>query len=116
MRLLQLIALTLCLAAQAAALAQTNTNQFPREVVSDAAKLIGLEFSDAKIDMMSPGLKDQLKDFDAIRKFPLSNSIPPAILFNPIPVGFKFEHTRKRIKLSSPGKVKLPANFDDLAF
>src|SRR5207247_579723 len=25
-------------------------------------------------------------------------------------------HTRKRIKFSSPGKVKLPANFDDLAF
>jgi Asp-tRNA(Asn)/Glu-tRNA(Gln) amidotransferase A subunit family amidase len=37
-------------------------------------------------------------------------------LFNPIPVGFEFEHKRKKLKLSPVGKVKLPTNPDDLAF
>ena len=38
------------------------------------------------------------------------------MLFNPLPVGMKFETVRKKFKMSSPGKVKLPANPDDLAF
>jgi Asp-tRNA(Asn)/Glu-tRNA(Gln) amidotransferase A subunit family amidase len=95
---------------------QTNTNTISRDAVEAAAQLLGLQFSDAKTDMMLPGLKSQLKDFEAMRKFPLSNSVPPALLFNPLPVGMKFESTRKKPKWSSPGKIKLPDNPDDLAF
>jgi Asp-tRNA(Asn)/Glu-tRNA(Gln) amidotransferase A subunit family amidase len=51
-----------------------------------------------------------------LRKFPLSNSVPPAVLFNPIPVGMKFDTKRKSFKWSPPRNVKLPANKDDLAF
>jgi len=100
----------------AAAVSETNTNPITREVVVQAEKLIGLDFSDAKIDLALPGLKEQLDDFEAMRRFPLSNGVPPALLFNPLPVGFKFETARKRFKASSPGKVKLPADLDDLAF
>src|SRR5438552_75545 len=80
--------------------AQTNTNPITREVVEDAEKLIGLDFSEAKIQMLLPGLKNQLEDFQAIHKFPLSNSVPPAILFNPLPVGFQFDHSRSKFKLN----------------
>ena len=79
--------------------AQTNTNPITREAVIDAEKLLGLHFSDDKNDLMLPGLKDQLDNFEAIRKFPLSNAIPSALLFNPIPVGMKFETVRKKFKL-----------------
>jgi Asp-tRNA(Asn)/Glu-tRNA(Gln) amidotransferase A subunit family amidase len=96
--------------------AQTNTNPITREVVVNAAKLLGLNFSDAKNDLMLSGLKDQLDNFEAIRKFPLSNAIPSALLFNPIPVGMKFETVRRKFKPSPPPKIKLPANMDDLAF
>jgi len=65
---------------------------------------------------MLPGLKEQAETFEALRKFPLSNSVPPAILFNPIPVGMKFERDRKRFKTTRPGKVKLPADLNELAF
>ena len=100
----------------AAAVSETHTNPITREVVVQAEKLIGLDFSDAKIDLALPGLKEQLDDFEAMRRFPLSNGVPPALQFNPLPVGFKFETARKRFKASSPGKVKLPADQDDLAF
>jgi len=96
--------------------AQTNTNPIPREVVVQAEKLIGLDFSDAKIDLALSGLKEQLDNFEAMRRFPLSNGVPPALQFNPLPVGFKFETQRRKFKASPRGKVKLPANMDDLAF
>lgn len=95
---------------------QTNTNTITRETVSEAEKLIGLDFSEAKIDMLLPGLKEQLKDYEAMRRFPLSNSVLPAMQFNPIPVGMKLETKRKKFKLSPAPKVKLPENMDDLAF
>ena len=82
----------------------------------DAEKLLGLDFSDAKIDMMLPDLKEQLGRFEALHRFAFSNDVPPALLFNPIPVGMKFETHRRKFKLSPPGKVELPANLDELAF
>ncbi len=96
-------------------LAQTNTDALTRDTVKDAQKLIGLDFSDAKIDMMLPGLEGQLSKFEALRRFSLSNT-PPALWFNPVPAGMKFDTTRRKFKTSSPGKVKLPKNPDDLAF
>jgi Asp-tRNA(Asn)/Glu-tRNA(Gln) amidotransferase A subunit family amidase len=95
---------------------QTITNPITRQVVVDAEKLMGLDFSDAKIDMMLPDLKEQMGRFEALHRFAFSNDVPPAILFNPIPVGMKFETQRRKFKLSPPGKVKLPANLNDLAF
>jgi len=68
------------------------------------------------LEMMLPGLQEQLRDFEAVRQFPLSNSVPPALMFNPIPVGMKFDQTRKPFRSSSPGKVRLPKNLDELAF
>src|SRR5882724_5300930 len=115
MRQTHLVILAVFLLFPSGALSQTETNRFSREAISEAEKLIGLEFPEPKIDMMLPGLRDQLRDFEAIRKFPLSNSVPPAILFNPIPAGMKIEPGPKKFKLSS-NKVKLPANLDDLAF
>jgi Asp-tRNA(Asn)/Glu-tRNA(Gln) amidotransferase A subunit family amidase len=96
--------------------AQTNNNVITRDTVLEAQKLFGLHFSDAKIDLMLPDLNDQAATYERLRKFPLSNSVPSAMLFNPLPVGMKIETVRKKFKMCSPGKVKLPANPDDLAF
>src|ERR1017187_8620499 len=103
------------LLAAGAGFAQTN-QPITRESVRDAEALIGVDFSDAKIDMMVPGLKEQLGNYEAMRRFPLSNGVPPAIQFNPLPVGFKFETERRKFKASPLPKIKLPANPDDLAF
>src|SRR5437899_898052 len=98
------------------AVAQTNDSRISREIALNAEKLLGLDFADEKIDMMLPGLNEQLADYKALRQFPLSNSVPPAVWFNPIPVGMKLDCARRKFRLSSPGKVKMPDNLDDLAF
>src|SRR3990172_10952112 len=77
---------------------------------------MGLNFTDVKRDSMLDGLKEQLGNYEKIRTVRLANSVPPAILFNPIPVGVKFETNRKPFKMSDPGKVKVPTNIEDLAF
>jgi Asp-tRNA(Asn)/Glu-tRNA(Gln) amidotransferase A subunit family amidase len=61
-------------------------------------------------------LNDNLKDYLAIRKANLDNSIPPAILFNPIPVGMKFNTKQKVIRYSDYSRVMMPAKIEDLAF
>src|SRR5262249_54156550 len=85
----------LWLVALTSSFAQTNTNPITRAMVVEVGKVLGLEFSDSKIDLMLPGLKEQLDQYEALRRFPLSNSVCPALLFNPIPVGFKFDTARK---------------------
>ena len=95
--------------------AQTNANSITLETVVQSEKLIGLDFSDAKNNMLLPGLRQQLRTLEDIRSFPLSNSVPSALLFNPLPVGFKFETAHKKFKVALP-KMKMPANQDDLAF
>ena len=100
----------------AAGFAQANTNLLTREGVRDAERLIGLEFPDKKLDQMLPGLKEQSASFEAMRRFPLSNGVLPALQFNPLPVGFKFETQRRKFKASPSPKTQLPTNLDDLAF
>jgi Asp-tRNA(Asn)/Glu-tRNA(Gln) amidotransferase A subunit family amidase len=114
-RFCPVLLLSLCYLAFAAQ-SQTNTNVINREVAADAERLIGLDFSDAKLDQLLPGLRSQLRDFIALRQVTLSNSVPPALVFNPVPSGMKLNRERRKFRASSPGKVKLPANPDDLAF
>jgi Asp-tRNA(Asn)/Glu-tRNA(Gln) amidotransferase A subunit family amidase len=95
---------------------QTSLNPITCDIVTAAEKIIGLQFTDAKRDSMLDGLKDQLDNYLNIRKVSLTNSVPPAILFNPIPVGMKFEKERRPFKMSPVAKVDIPANIEDLAF
>ena len=98
------------------AVGQTNTNLITREMVEQADGLIGIEFSGAETELMLPGWKEQRRNYEDMRQFPLSNSVPPAMQFNPLPVGFKFETQRRKFKASPLPKVKLPANRDEIAF
>jgi len=98
------------------AFAQTNTNLITREMVEQADGLIGIEFSEQEIDLMLPGLKEQRRNYETMRQFPLSNAVPPAMQFNPLPVGFKFETEKRKFKASPLPKVKLPTNLDEMAF
>jgi Asp-tRNA(Asn)/Glu-tRNA(Gln) amidotransferase A subunit family amidase len=95
---------------------QTNTNRITTDDVVAMEKVLGLSFADDKNATLARTLGAQLQLLEQIRKFPLSNSVPSALLFNPIPVGFKFETERKEMKLSPATEVKLPANMNDLAF
>ncbi|MDP4192725.1 MAG: amidase [Bacteroidota bacterium] len=87
-----------------------------KPIVENAEKIIGLSFSDAKRDSMLDGLNDQMKNYESIRKIHLDNSVMPAIIFNPIPVGMKFDKKELPFKMSDYSKTKMPQNIEDLAY
>ena len=93
-------------------LSQTIT----KENIENAEKIIGIEFTDAERDSLQASLDEQLTNYNNIRKIKIENSVPPAILFNPIPVGFEFPKDQKPIKFSDYSYTKLPKDINDLAF
>lgn len=87
-----------------------------KEDIQHAEKIIGLDLTDAERDSMLDNLKEQLSNYENIRKVKLSNDIPPAIIFNPIPVGYIFPRGNSRVKFSNYKSTKMPADKNDLAF
>lgn len=87
-----------------------------KSVIKNAEKIIGLEFTDIEIDSMHSSLISSLADYKKMREINLPNSIPPAISFNPIPIGYKNETEQKQLQFSDYSKTNLPINKDDLAF
>jgi Asp-tRNA(Asn)/Glu-tRNA(Gln) amidotransferase A subunit family amidase len=85
-------------------------------MVAAAENLIGLQFTEAKRDSMLGDLKENLDSYQKIRALTIDNSVPPALQFNPIPLGMNFETKRKPLVISPPGKVAWPTNLEDLAF
>jgi Asp-tRNA(Asn)/Glu-tRNA(Gln) amidotransferase A subunit family amidase len=93
-----------------------SPNPITRHTVAAAESLIGLTFTDAKRDSMLDDLNEQLAAYVALRQIGLANSIPPAVLFNPVPVGMKLPSGRSQLRLSAVPRITRPNNLDDLAF
>ncbi len=91
-------------------------NKITVNMLQSAQQLIGLHFSEAKLDSMTEELEGLRESYEAIHKVPLPNDVAPALVFNPIPVGYTFEAQRVPFEVARPEKVKLPKNRDELAF
>ncbi len=81
-----------------------------------ASKIIGIEFSEAEIDSAFNEVSSFKESYEYIREMKIPNHVWPAQLFNPIPIGAKFETKQEHIKFTSYKKAKLPGNINDLAF
>ena len=58
------------------------------ENIANAEILIGLEFSPVERDSMNRNLTNYRTSYETMRKQPITNSVAPAIGFNPLPHGF----------------------------
>lgn len=81
-----------------------------------AQKTIGLNFNTAELDSMLDGLNGRLKVYEEIREYPLSNDIPPALIFNPIPPDFFINRDKRPVLWEIPENVELPQEKNSLAF
>jgi Asp-tRNA(Asn)/Glu-tRNA(Gln) amidotransferase A subunit family amidase len=96
--------------------AQETEQKLTKESVSAAEPIIRMEFTDAERDSMMENLEENATAYDHLHALTILNSVPPAMSFNPIPVGFEFEKTRKPFKGSKQEKARRPSNLDDAAF
>jgi Asp-tRNA(Asn)/Glu-tRNA(Gln) amidotransferase A subunit family amidase len=91
-------------------------SKLTKQNVTEASKLIGLEFTESEKDSMLDELNDHLSNYIKIREIDIDNSIPPSLNFNPIPVGKKINHEYKDIVLSNPVKTAMPNDIEKLAY
>ncbi len=91
-------------------------NGITTAMVHQAAKLIGLDFSEKQNEMMLQGLEVNRQAYNAIRTAGLLNQHAPALVFNPLPAGFSIPSDVSPIQWEIPANVPLPENKSDLAW
>jgi Asp-tRNA(Asn)/Glu-tRNA(Gln) amidotransferase A subunit family amidase len=95
---------------------KSDNQEIVLQDIGFAQKTIGLNFSIEKLDSMLDGLNGRLKTYEAIREYPLSNDIPPALIFNPIPPDFYINRDNRPIHWEIPENIEVPEDRDRLAF
>jgi len=69
--------------------------------------------------MMIESLNDHAKGYEEIYKLHIPNSVDPALIFDPVLPGMKFQTERKPMRISkasSSATARAPRNLEDLAF
>jgi Asp-tRNA(Asn)/Glu-tRNA(Gln) amidotransferase A subunit family amidase len=87
-----------------------------KEDVGSAEKIIGIDFTEAETDSMLGNLEGLLGSYKKLREIKIANSIPPVILFNPVPLNFKFPAEQEPVQFSDYSYTKIPADKRELAF
>jgi Asp-tRNA(Asn)/Glu-tRNA(Gln) amidotransferase A subunit family amidase len=87
------------------------------ETIASAEDVAGVHFDSAERELMLDGLKQQEQRIEALHKVELSNSVIPAIVFDPVPPGKKIAPERRRHAVRSKTKLVPPGpEPEDLAF
>ncbi len=90
--------------------------EISQEVIAMAEQLIGLEFTPAERDSMIGNLNGHLRNYENLRKNEIGNEVAPAMIFNPLPIGYQPREPQKPTNWGLKSKVTLPANDVDIAF
>src|SRR5260370_35319516 len=72
-----------------------------RQMIEDAAVIADVRISDEYKDMMLASLNDLPQSFEAIYGLRIKNDVAPALIFDPVVAGMKFETLLRRMKISS---------------
>lgn len=84
--------------------------------IDGASDILGLSFTPAEKDSMLRNLTNQLSGIQSSREIKLENSVPPALVFNPLPKGFSPPTEQMPLDFGLMEEVQLPASDVDIAF
>lgn len=87
-----------------------------KEMLDEAERIAGLEFTDEERDLMLQGLNSNLEAFETLRTVELPNDVPPALYFNPIPPGTTVERADVSTRRSEIRIDDMPSDLEELAF
>ncbi len=90
--------------------------EITKESIADAAAIVGLEFDDKQREMMLNDVADNLKAYQAIHKLEIPNSVAPALLFNPVLPGMRFESAKAPMRMTRMASAEAPKSIEDVAF
>ncbi|HEY2496796.1 MAG TPA: amidase [Candidatus Angelobacter sp.] len=89
-----------------------------REMIDSAAAIADVHIADEYKDMMLEDLNSYTEGFDAIYALKIKNDVAPAIIFDPVLPGMKFETQQRPMKISAAPNIAgaAPRNLEDIAF
>jgi Asp-tRNA(Asn)/Glu-tRNA(Gln) amidotransferase A subunit family amidase len=85
-------------------------------MLEQAAALADVPLTEEQRKTMLGRLESQRKSYEVIRKLKLSNSVAPALVFDPLPPGAKVDTARQAPRWSEAKGIAVSTNIDDLAF
>jgi Asp-tRNA(Asn)/Glu-tRNA(Gln) amidotransferase A subunit family amidase len=86
------------------------------EMVTDAMKLSGLEFTEAELKSMVDAANQNLTRYQELRSIHIPNDVSPPFHFSAIVPGMAISKTKLPFKLSAAPSVKRPGNLEEVAF
>lgn len=95
---------------------KTSESSDMAEKIRSASELFGIQFTEVEIDSMQTELSENLENYSKIHEYHLDNSVAPAMIFDPRPVGFKMPAGDFTNQWMINLTINLPENPDDLAF
>jgi Asp-tRNA(Asn)/Glu-tRNA(Gln) amidotransferase A subunit family amidase len=95
-----------------------GTRKITNEMIDEAAAIAGVAIADGYKQMMLDNLNDQAKGYAEIYALHIPNSVEPALLFDPVLPGIKWDNQRKPIRMSAAPAAMTSAlrNLEDIAF
>src|SRR5437762_11652200 len=96
-----------------------GAKKITKQMIESAAAIEDVPISEEYKEMMLENLNDHGKGYEEIYKLHIPNSVDPALIFDPVLPGMKFETARKPLKISKAGNsatASSPKNLEDLAF
>lgn len=88
------------------------------EMIDNAAIIADVPIAEQYKQMMLESLNAFTKDYEMIYELKIGNSIAPAIVFDPLPVGMKLQKERApaKVAVSNINASGAPKNIEDVAF
>ena len=96
-------------------LTKKNQDTLTRKDFVTAQKFLDLNFNEAEIDSMYFSVRNNVREIKKMHGYPIENSVPLTLAFNPVLPGMQFSTTQDRVKWNYP-VVNLPKNKNELAF
>ena len=90
-----------------------------KEMIESAAVVADVPIAEEYKEMMLESLNNHAKGYEEIYKLHIPNSVDPALIFDPVLPGMRFETERKPIRMSKAANAataSAPKNLEDLAF
>src|SRR5882724_190100 len=89
-----------------------------RQMIDNAAAIADVHIADEYKDMMLEDLNSYNEGFEAIHGLHIKNEVAPAVIFDPVLPGIKFDTERRPMKISAAPSVAgaAPKNLEDVAF
>src|SRR3981189_2960255 len=78
--------------------------QITKEKIENAAAIADVPISEGYKEMMLENLNDHANGYEEIYKLHIPYSVDPALIFDPVLPGMKFETERKPMRISIPAK------------